>query len=172
MPKEFDKLYKDYADTVKRFLISLTGSIDLSEELMQDTFYQAIMSINRYNGKCKMSVWLCQIAKHRYYDYLKKQKHYRENFSEGDISDLVNITSKSESVENEIVKHDEVKYILKCVEEIYEPYGKVFMLRIYSELSYQEIGKIFGKSENWARVTYYRAKEKLKRKADLYENNM
>lgn len=172
MPNEFDKLYKDYANTVKRFLISLTGSLDLSEELMQETFYQAIMSIDRYNGECKMSVWLCQIAKHRYYDYLKKQKHYRSNFSEGDISDMTAIPSKGDSIENEVIKRDEVKYLLKCVEEIYEPYGKVFMLRIYGELSYHEIGRIFGKSESWARVTYYRAKEKLKRKADLYENNL
>ena len=172
MSDKFDKLYKDYADTVKRFLISLTGSIDLSEELMQETFCQAIMSINRYNGSCKMSVWLCQIAKHRYYDYLKKQKHYKANFSDGDIFDMVTIPSNDESVENKVIKSDEVKYILRCVEEIYEPYGKVFMLRIYGEMSFREIGNIFGKSESWARVTYYRAKEKIKRKADLYENNL
>ena len=172
MPKEFDKLYTDYAETVKRFLISLTGNIDLSEELMQETFYQAIMSINRYNGSCKMSVWLCQIAKHRYYDYLKKQKHYKANFSDGDIFDMITVPSKDDSIENEIIKRDEVKYILKCIEEIYEPYGKVFMLRIYGELSFREIGSVFGKSESWARVTYYRAKEKIKRKADLYENNL
>lgn len=172
MHNQFDKLYKDYADTVKRFLVSLTGSLDISEELMQETFYQAIISINRYNGQCKMSVWLCQIAKHRYYDYLKKQKHFKASFAEGDISELVNLPSNNESVENEIIKREEVKYILGCVEEIYEPYGKIFLMRIYGELSFREIGDIFGKSENWARVTYYRAKEKLKRKAELYENNV
>lgn len=172
MPQNFEKLYKDYADTVKRFLISLTGSVDLSEELMQETFYQAIMSIDRYNGNCKMSVWLCQIAKHRYYDYLKKQKHYKTNFSDSDIYDMITIPSEDDSVENNVIKRDEVKYILDYVEEIYEPYGKVFMLRIYGELNFREIGKIFGKSENWARVTYYRAKEKIKRKVDSYENNV
>ena len=137
MPQDFEKLYRDYADTVKRFLISLTGSVDLSEELMQETFYQAIMSINRYNGNCKMSVWLCQIAKHRYYDYLKKQKHYRSNFSDSDIFDMVKIPSQDESVENQIIKRDEVKFILKCIEEIYEPYGKVF---IYFNRRHETIG--------------------------------
>ena len=73
---EFHQIYITYADTVKKFLVCLTHNYDLAEELMQETFYQAYKSIDRYNGKCKMSVWLCQIAKHVFYDYLKKQtKH-------------------------------------------------------------------------------------------------
>lgn len=172
MIEEFDGVYEHYADEVKRFLICLTGNLDLSEELTQETFYQAVMSINRYNGTCKMSVWLCQIAKHRYYDYLKKQKHYKANFSESDIADLLTIPSNDETVENELIKREEIKLILKCAEEIYEPYGKVFLMRIYGELSFREIGRIFEKSENWARVTYYRAKEKIKRKVDRYEGNV
>lgn len=172
MSNELEKLYIEYADTVKKFLISITGNIDLSEELMQETFYQAVMSIHRYNGSCKMSVWLCQIAKHRYYDYLKKQKRHKANFSDCDIFDMLTLPSKEEPIEDEVIRRDEVKYILKCIKEIYEPYGKVFMLRIYGEMSFREIGKIFGKTESWARVTYYRAKEKIKRKVDIYENNV
>lgn len=172
MLKEFDEVYEHYANEVKRFLICLTGNLDLSEELTQETFYQAVMSIHRYNGTCKMSVWLCQIAKHRYYDYLKKQKHYKANFSENDIADLLALPSNDISVEDKVIKREEVKLILKCAEEIYEPYGKVFLMRIYGELSFRQIGGIFEKSESWARVTYYRAKEKIKRKVDFHEGNV
>ena len=169
---DMQRNYQEYARTVYKYLLSLTRDEQTAEELTQETFCQAIMSINRYNGNCKMSVWLCQIAKHRYYDYLKKQKHYKANFSDSDIYDMITIPSANDSVGNDVIKRDEVKYILEYVGEIYEPYGKVFMMRIYGELSFREIGNIFGKSESWARVTYYRAKEKIKRKADSYENNV
>lgn len=75
--KEKD-IYMEYANIVKRFLISLSGNADLAEDLTQETFYQAYKSIHRYNGNCKMSVWLCQIAKHVYFDYLKKKSIYRK----------------------------------------------------------------------------------------------
>lgn len=75
--KEKD-IYMEYANIVKRFLISLSGNADLAEDLTQETFYQAYKSIHRYNGNCKMSVWLCQIAKHVYFDYLKKEKHLQK----------------------------------------------------------------------------------------------
>ena len=73
--EELSGIYQSYADEVKRFLICLTSNVDLAEELTQETFYQAIKSIHRYNGECKISVWLCQIAKHTYYNYLKKEKN-------------------------------------------------------------------------------------------------
>lgn len=75
--KDID-MYLNYANIVKRFLISLTGNFDLSEDLTQETFYQAYRSIHRFNGDCKLSVWLCQIAKHVYFDHLKKKKHIQE----------------------------------------------------------------------------------------------
>ena len=75
--KDID-MYLNYANTVKRFLISLTGNFDLSEDLTQETFYQAYRSIHRFNGDCKLSVWLWHIAKHVYFDHLKKKKHIQE----------------------------------------------------------------------------------------------
>ena len=70
-----ETMYMEYAKTVKHFLISLCGNFDLAEDLTQKTFYQAYKSAHRYNGNYKISVWLCQIAKHLYFDYLKKEKH-------------------------------------------------------------------------------------------------
>lgn len=77
---DLNEIYKSHANEVKRFLICLTSNVDLAEELTQETFYQAVKSIHRYNGACKMAVWLCQIAKHTYYDHLKKAK-YRNHAS-------------------------------------------------------------------------------------------
>ena len=131
-----ETMYMEYANTVKHFLISLCGNFDLAEDLTQETFYQAYKSAHRYNGNCKISVWLCQIAKHLYFDYLKKEKH----------KTTVGI-------------------------EHLESFGQVFWLRAYEEMSFKEIGEIFDKSENWARVNYFRAKTKI-RKVIEDENNM
>lgn len=78
--EDLNRIYQSYADEVKRFLICLTSNVDLAEELTQETFYQAVKSIHRYNGECKISVWLCQIVKHSYYNYLKKEKNIDNTF--------------------------------------------------------------------------------------------
>lgn len=143
--KEKD-IYMEYANIVKRFLISLSGNVDLAEDLTQETFYQAYKSIHRYNGNCKMSVWLCQIAKHVYFDYLKKEKHLQK----------VNLDTLD----------------LFAVQNAKKSYGQVFWLRAYKEMSFKEIGEILGKSENWARVNYYRAKEWIRRRMESDENNL
>lgn len=161
------ELYTDYANDVKRFLICMTGEPDLAEDLTQETFYQAYKSIHRYNGGCKLSVWLCQIARHVYYDYLKKQKHLK-TVSMDEISEL----SSEESPEKNYLLQEAANTLLEIAGNVKDPYGKVFLLRIYGELNYKEIGNIFEKSENWARVTYYRAKEMIKERAMKHEYNL
>ena len=164
-----ENLYIEYANTVKHFLISLSGNFDLAEDLTQETFYQAYKSIHRYNGKCKVSVWLCQIAKHIYYDYLKKVKHIQiSEFQNLELFENVNFEGNIE--ENYLIK-ERIKELLFAVKQAKEPYGKVFWLRAYEEMSFREIGEIFDKSENWARVNYYRAKKKI-REVLIDENNM
>lgn len=156
---------------MKKFLICLTSNVDLAEELTQETFYQAVKSIQRYNGECKMSVWLCQIAKHTYYNHLKKEKRY--NYTSIDnLTELgVDIQSDVDSPEVELIKQDTFMSIHNKIQLLSEPYREIFLLRNSLNLSFREIGEIFGKSENWARVTYYRAKLKLaeRMKGDEYE---
>ena len=120
-----DEIYQQYADEVKRFLVCLTGDPDLAEELTQETFYQAIRSIRRYNGACKLSP---------------------ENDGMPEIS---------------LLRRDAYVSIHKAIHSLREPYREIFLLRALSELSFREIGEIFGRTENWARVTYYRAKVML-----------
>lgn len=155
---DLEKIHQKYADDVKRFLIGLTQNVDLAEEITQETFYQATKSINRYNGECKMSVWLCQIAKHTYYNYLKKEQKYKKiSIDELDYSlkDCENL------IEIKMIKRDKYISVYKEIHLLHEPYREIFLLRTLSELSFKEIGEIFLKNENWARVTYYRAKTKL-----------
>lgn len=163
-----DDIYVKYANTVKRFLISLSGNFDLAEDLTQETFYQAYKSLHRYNGKCKMSVWLCQIAKHMYFDYLKKEKHIQKI----EIENL-KIFDTERNVEETYLLKEEIQELLFAVQQAKKTYGQVFWLRAYEEMTFKEIGEIFDKSENWARVNYYRAKEWIRERIRLNnENNM
>ncbi|GLC89608.1 RNA polymerase sigma factor [Lysinibacillus piscis] len=155
--EDLDEIYRSYANEVKAFLILLTSNVELAEELTQETFYQATKSIHRYNGQCKISVWLCQIAKHAYYDFLKKEKH--RNYV--NIDSTSEIESVNPTPEIEITNRATLIAIHKEIHLLQEPYKEVFLLRTSINLSFKEIGEVFNKSENWARVTYYRAKVKL-----------
>lgn len=157
-------IYILYADKIKKFLICLTNNYELTEELTQETFFQAYKSIERYNGQCKMTVWLCQIAKHLFYDYLKKQKHYISANTEEVVDIIIDSDSNGKSLEEQIIIKEQANEIYKKALAMREPYGKVFLLRTLGEMNFQEIGEIFNKSDNWARVTYYRAKSILREK--------
>ena len=167
--EDLSEIYKSYADEVKRFLICLTSNVDLAEELTQETFYQAVKSIGRFNGECKMSVWLCQIAKHTYYNYLKKEKYFNHMSVENMMHMGVDIPSNGDEPDVEVVKRNTLISIHKEIHLLNEPYREIFLLRTSINLSFKEIGEIFDKSENWARVTYYRAKLKLAERIDPNE---
>lgn len=160
--KNLGELYKQYANQIKRFLICLTADVELAEELMQETFYQVVKCIDRYDGSCKISVWLCQIAKHLYYDYLKKQKPYKRISLDEWMMVSIQFPSLDKNPEEVLLHQEKMKNIAIHIENLSEPYKQIFLLRIFNEMSFKEIGDVFKKSENWARVTYYRAKEQLK----------
>jgi RNA polymerase sigma factor (sigma-70 family) len=154
---DFDKIYEDHGDLVYKYLISLTRNSSLAEELTQETFYQALKSIHRFKGECKLSVWLCQIAKHCYLKYINKHKREEFNF---DL--IVETLVTNESPENINEKKAEKIALLKAVHKLPEPYREIVNLRTYGDLSFKEIGEVFDNSENWARTTFYRAKLKLR----------
>ncbi|MGE7674294.1 RNA polymerase sigma factor [Lysinibacillus sp. NPDC094403] len=159
--EDLNEIYKSYADEVKRFLICLTTNVDLAEELTQETFYQAVKSIDRYNGECKMSVWLCQIAKHTYYNHLKREKRNSHVSVEQMMEMGLDVPSNAELPDVQLSKRNTFISLHREVHLLKEPYREIFLLRNSVNLSFKEIGEIFDKSENWARVTYYRAKLKL-----------
>ncbi|MGM9946170.1 MAG: RNA polymerase sigma factor [Lysinibacillus sp.] len=167
--EDLSGVYQSYADEVKRFLICLTSNVDLAEELTQETFYQAVKSIHRYNGECKMSVWLCQIAKHTYYNYLKKEKAIHNASLENMMQMGLEIPSNKDLPDVTVIKRSTLISIHKEIHRLQEPYREIFLLRASLQLSFKEIGEIFDKSENWARVTYYRLKLKLAERIDPHE---
>ncbi|MGM9951185.1 MAG: RNA polymerase sigma factor [Lysinibacillus sp.] len=167
--EDLNEMYQSYADEVKRFLICLTSNVDLAEELTQETFYQAVKSIHRYNGECKISVWLCQIAKHTYYNYLKKEKNNQNASVENMMQRGLDIPSNKDLPDVMLIKRSTLISIHKEIHRLQEPYREIFLLRASLQLSFKEIGEIFAKSENWARVTYYRAKLKLSERIEPHE---
>lgn len=159
--EDLSEMYKSYAKDVKTFLILLTSNADLAEELTQETFYQAVKSIHRYNGKCKLSVWLCQIAKHTYYNHSKKERKFNLESVENIMQKGFDIPSNADGPDVELIKRNTLTTIHKQINLLKEPYREIFLLRTSINLSFKEIGEIFSESENWARVTYYRAKTRL-----------
>ncbi len=155
MQEELEKIYEKYYQTVFKYLICLTQNVDIAEELTQETFYKMIKKINTYKGNCKFSVWLCEIAKNTWYDELRKNKRKLDYDTENNISNGRNI-------EEDYIEKEEVEEVYQKIEEFGEETKRVMFLRINSELSFKQIGDILGKSETWARVTFYRGKQKIK----------
>ena len=148
-------IYRHHAQTVYKFLLSQTRDPGLAEELTQETFYQAVRSIDRFDGKCKVSVWLCQIAKHLWYQQLRKSGRETELPEESELP-LV------PSAEEETLDRSGRLDLLRRVHQLPEPGREVVYLRAFGGLSFREIGDVLGKTETWARVTFYRGKEKLR----------
>ena len=157
MMQPMDEIYKSYAMTVYKYLYSRTRDGDLSEELTQETFYQAIRTIDRYDESCRISTWLCGIAKNVLITYRRKNKEHEV---------LDDWDSPQAPQEDEIIRAEERVMLIRRVHELQEPAREVIYLRVFGELSFKEIGEVFSKSENWARVTFYRGKEKLRKEAE------
>ena len=152
--QEFDVIFKDLSPVVFRFLRSLCGDENLAEELTSETFYQAYLHIGQFRGECKIETWLCQIAKNALY---KEQKR-RGRFAGQD--DLEKVEADNQ-IFDAIANNEQAMQIHKHLHLLKEPYREVFMLRVFGELSFREIADICGRSEVWAKVTFYRAKDKL-----------
>ena len=151
---EFEKLFNENREFVFKYLIKMTRDISLSEELTQETFFRAYMNYTSLRNKEKASVWLCQIAKNTYFSWYNEQK------KKDSLNDL-EVASGDVSIEDAFVQKELSQKALHCLHELEEPYKEVFMLSVFGGFSLKDISSIFGKSESWARVTFYRAKQKL-----------
>ena len=159
---DMKKVYEEYYHTVYGFLIGLTGGDDdLAEELTQETFYRAIKNARKFRGECKMSTWLCQIAKYSFYQYVDKKKRHKEVPLEEAMEAVV-----GEQLEQSFLQREGKISIYKKIQELGSPMKDVLLLRLSGELSFREIGDILGKSENWARVTFYRGKQIIGRELE------
>lgn len=164
MPKQisFEEVYEQYFHDIYRYILSLSQSHDIAEEITSDTFFKAMRAIEKFRGECDIRVWLCQIAKNCYCTYLKKQKH----IIDVENSMLLNIEDSSQNIEQEISDRDEATQLRKLLHEIPQPYQEVFMWRVFASLNFKQIGQIFHKTDNWACVTYHRARAMLRQKLE------
>lgn len=154
-----EEIYQENAKLVYRFLLKYCHDPQLAEELTQETFLRAMNSIDRYDYSCKISVWLCQIAKHIYLQYLAKRG--KEIPSEEITLEEMTGSSADQGIEEQVIRRYELLDVLKDMQNLPEQMREVIYLRTMAGLSFREIGEILGKSENWARVTFYRGKERL-----------
>ena len=162
---EFEEIYRTYFKDVFRYIRRLSGNEHIAEEITSETFYRAMSSINRFRGGCDIRVWLCQIAKNCYCTYMKKA---------GRTSSMEEVSfmnsAQEETIEERLFRQDEAMEIQKILHEIPDPYKEVFMWRIFAELSYRQIGQLFGKSENWACVTCHRARNMIRERLEGRQN--
>lgn len=160
-----EEIYEKYSKLVYNYLYTLTHNIELSEELMQETFYSAIKGINSFRNECNISVWLCQIAKNKWKRYLVKNKKIKE----------ISIDINSENmlidtyIEDELDNKNQIEKLYKKIQTLDQNSQEVFYLKLRGELTFKEIGEILGKSEEWTRITFYRGKIKLKEEFKNYE---
>ncbi|MEL7565931.1 MAG: sigma-70 family RNA polymerase sigma factor [Dehalobacterium sp.] len=152
-----EKLYNDYFQMVFKYLFCMTHDADLSEELAQETFYQAIKTYDNFRGDCKVSVWLCQIAKHSLFKEHEKRKRYASN----PIDEISDSLPGKENVEGSVLANESKVALYQKLQSLDEKTREVMYLRLTGELSFREIGEILKRNETWARVTFYRGKQKL-----------
>ena len=150
-----EDIYSEYADMVFRYLMCLCHDADMAEELTQETFCRAIQTSFKVRDDCKVSTWLCQIAKHVWYQEVKKRRKNTLHPLDEELA------ADGDSPEEIMIRAEDKMELFRWVHALKETEKEVVLLRITGAFAFREIGELFGKSENWARVTFYRAKQKL-----------
>lgn len=150
---ELEKIYREYFSTVYCYMLSLSKDPTVAEEITQETFFRAMKKVDEFRGDCAVQTWLCQIAKNIYYNYLRKKSR-----SDSIEESQTGLMREDESPEDKLVRKEWSAQIHKILHNMNEPYKEVFMLRVFGELSFKEIGDLFDKTDTWARVTYHRAR--------------
>lgn len=151
---DFGEVYSEHFSDVYKYVLSLGADELLAEEVTQETFFKAIQNIGKFKGSCKLYVWLCQIAKNTYFTLYKKKKH--------SVLDLdTNTADTAYDLEKDYLDKDTARRLHIELHKLNEPYKEVFTLRVLGELPFLQIGELFGKTDSWARLIFYRAKKQL-----------
>ena len=156
--QDMNAIYKKYGEIVYKYVFCLTGNQDTTEEIVQETFLVAVKDINKFRGECKISTWLCQISKYIWYKRLKKEKSKKEV----PLDVLQNTLFIQESIEDNFCNKESKIKLFKKLQSFDETTRNVMYLRIFGNFEYTEIAEIMGKTSNWARVVFFRGKQKLK----------
>ena len=154
-----EKLYQAFYMKVFSYVMTLAKDRNNAEEITQETFFRAISTEKSFRGDSESFTWLCAIAKNIFIDekrrYAREDDELSEELPDNDTGIEQKLSDKAMSLKIHSILH-----------QLEEPYKEVFQLRVFGELSFAEIGSIFGKTETWARVTYHRARLKIKERMD------
>lgn len=153
-----EKLYDACYMRVFSYAVTLSGDRDLAEELAQETFFRAFTRLDSFRGESDEVTWLCAITKNLFADEMRRRGRT------GEIPE--DASAGAPGVDQTVADRDDSFRIHLALHSLEEPYREVFELRVFGELSFRQIGRIFSKTENWARVTYHRARIKLRERME------
>lgn len=153
MATDFEQIYREHFLDVRKYVLSLSRDEMIAEEVTQETFFKAMQSMDKFNGSCKLYVWLCQIAKNTYFSLCQKRKRV--------VSSIDADRATEADIETDYLDKDTAKQLHALLHNLNEPYKEVFTLRVFGELPFSQIGELFGKTDSWARLIFYRAKKQL-----------
>lgn len=153
--KDIEENIEKYSNYIYKYLLCLTRNEDISEELTQETMYRAIKNLNQLKDEDKIEMWLCKIAKNLWLQELNQKKRYIN------IDDDILQFEMNESIEDNLIQKDNTINLYKEIERLDDISKEIIYLRLNGDLRFKEIGEIYGKTENWARVTFHRAKQQI-----------
>lgn len=152
---EFEDAYQRYFQDVYRFTLGLTQDGPLAEEITQETFFKALQAFKKFDGSKDIRAWLFTIARNRFYDHCRAQNRTISQ------EELPQELPEGVRIEEQVEDGERAFAIHQFLHSMAEPYKEVFTLRVFGELPFEKIGRLFGKSANWARVTFYRARVQI-----------
>lgn len=155
--QDLDRIYQDNFIKVYRYILSISGDPHLAEDITQDTFFKALKKLDHFRGDCTVTTWLCRIARNQYLNQKNRQSRLQDTINNRSSENVA-----APSAEQELIQREQASEVMIAMQRLDDPYKEVFSLRMFSELSFKEIGKVFGKNDSWARVVFHRAKLKIK----------
>lgn len=158
----FEDIYREHFPGVYRYIYSLCRDEVLAEEVTQEAFVKAMERMDSFRGETRLFVWLCQIAKNTYFTHQRKQKRQTD-------SEVLDIFPQGTDLEEAFLDKETAHSLLQLLHGLPEPYKEVFTLRVYGQLPFSQIGQLFGKTDSWARLIYYRAKQDIRRNLDEHQ---
>ncbi len=156
---EFESIYRRYFRDVELYLRAICRDETLAEELTEQVFFQALKALPKFRGECDIRTWLCSMARNAYLSHLRKQRPTED-------IDALQIPDPRQSVEEQIEDKHQAMAIHRVLHDLPEPYKEVFSLRVFGQLSFEDIGSLFGRTANWACVTYHRARQKIQKEME------
>lgn len=151
---DFEEIYREYFQEVYLYIKSLSYDESIAEEITQEAFFKALKAIGNFDGSKDIRAWIFTIAKNTYFSYYKKKKKQID-------SNLIEEPSTGVQIVKHLMNEEDAFAVHQFLHVMDEPYKEVFTLRTFGELPYEKIGRLFGKSAGWARVTFYRARKQI-----------